>query len=79
MYSNNCYYKGKYFIAFYDESGEEFINCFDSTVNILYYLKKPITRKEKNKLDIQIYNAVKNGSVVHFLDGKPRRIYLIEI
>lgn len=72
-------YRGKYFIAFYDKTGEEFINCFDSIVNILYYLKSPITRQEVEKMRRKVFSAVKNDSLVYFLDGKPRKIYLIEI
>lgn len=78
MYKNG-FYKGKYFIAFYDKDGEEYINSFDSVIQILYYLKKPITRKEIYKLSWTISVALKYDKVVYFLDGKPRRIYLIEI
>ena len=72
-------YRGKYFIAFYDSKGEEFINCFDSITQILYYLKKPINQEEIRKIRYSVYMAVKYDRTVKFLDGKPRKIYLIEI
>ena len=78
MYKNN-YYKGKYFIAFYDKDGEEFVNCFDSVINILYFLKRPITAEEVNKMNVRITKALKYDKCVFFLDGEPRKIFLIEI
>lgn len=79
MYSNNQYYKGKYFIAFYDADGEEFINCFDNIYKILLYINKPTTKENYTNIKNIIYFAVKKNKLVYFLDGKPRRIYLIEI
>ena len=78
MYKTNLY-KGKYYIAFYDEYGEDFIEGFDTVTNILYYLKKDITRENVLKMNQLVYYAIKNNRTVYFLDGKPRKIYLIKI
>ena len=78
MYKSECY-KGKYFIAFYDKDGEEFVNCFDSIYQILTYLKRPCTKKEYNIIHTAIYKALKTDTLIYFLDRQPRKVYLIEI
>ena len=72
-------YKNKYFLAFYDKSGEEFIDCFDSIKDIAKYLKIDVTNKNKmNNLYANIYYAIKENMTTKIL-GKPMKIYLIDI
>ena len=67
-------YKQRYFIAFYDKSGEVFKNCFDSVRDIAKY----INSNNINKIYSEIYYAVKKGKTTSLL-GEPMTVYLIDI
>lgn len=72
-------YKGQYYIAFYDKTGEEFIEIFDNVRQILKYKNQPITRYNVQRLNIELYNSLK--SEFHFtkmLDGTVMTVWLVD-
>lgn len=79
-YGKGCYnlYKGHYHIAFYDKSGENFINIFSTVRDILSYQGKEITRTNVNKLNIQIFRAINwYNHRTTLLDGTMMTIWLV--
>lgn len=73
------YYKGKYFISFYDKTGDLFVAMFDNVRDILKYQGKPITRRNVNLLNVELYRSLKSEE--HFtkiLTGEVMRVYIIE-
>lgn len=74
------FYKGKYFIVFYDKTDERLMYMFDNIREILKFQKKPITRENVNKINVELYRALK--SVEHFctflIKGEALRVYMID-
>lgn len=73
------YYKGEFFIVFYDKTGEEFLYMFDNVRDILRFQKKPITRASVNLINNMLYKALKTENhFVRFLTGDTMRVYIIQ-
>ena len=74
------FYKGRFFIVFYDKTGERPLHMFDNVREILKFQHKDITRKNVNYINILLYRALKSDT--HFtmmLDGRVMRVYTIPI
>lgn len=73
------FYKGSYFLAFYDKTDEELLYVFDNVREILEFQKREVNRQNINQVNVSIYRALKTEE--HFttvLTGKAMRVYLIE-
>lgn len=78
-YGPHKFYKGSYFLAFYDKTGEELLYIFDNAREILKFQKRELTRKNVNQINVSLYRALKTET--HFttiLTGKVMRVYLVE-
>ena len=70
-------YKGKYFIVFYDKTGEQLLYMFDNARDILRFQGKPITRQNVNHVNVRLYRALKTDThFVTFLTGEVMRVYI---
>lgn len=73
------YYKGKYSIAFYDKTGEEYLYGFDNIRDILKFQNKPITRENVGLIKNYLYNALKTDThFVRFLTGEVMTVWIID-
>lgn len=73
------YYKGSFFIVFYDKTDEYLKYSFDNVREILQYLGKPITRKNVNIINIELYRALKTEThFTRFLNNEILRVYIIK-
>lgn len=72
-------YKGKYFIVFYDKTGERNLYSFDNVREILVFQNKQVNRQNINFVNVALYRALK--SETHFttlLTGDVMRVYVID-
>ena len=73
-------YKGKYFIVFYDKTGEELLYMFDNAREILQFQGKPATRQNINYINVRLYRALKTDThFVTFLTGEVMTVYIFDI
>ena len=78
--SNNRPYKNKYYIAFYDRHGEDFVALFDNIHEILNYKNIKFSRAEYNKHMIELYRSLRSDN--HFtkmLTGKLMTVWLVDV
>ena len=74
------YYKGRYFIIFYDETDEIPMYIFNNTKEILTFQKKAITNQNVNQVNVEMYRALKTDThFTRFLTGKLLRVYIIDL
>lgn len=74
------YYKGKYFIVFYDKTGEEIQYIFENVKDILRFMNKEINKENINVINQSIYRALKTDThFVKFLTGKVQTVYIIDV
>lgn len=74
------YYKGQYFIVFYDRSGEWFLHMFNNVKDILRYQHKEITRANILNLDRLLLRALnKENHSTKMLDGTMMKVYIVDI
>ena len=74
------YYKGKFFIVFYDKDDEVLEHMFDNVRDILKYQQQEVNRKSVNKINVELYLALRRkGHFTRMLNGKLLRVYLIKI
>ena len=74
------YYKGKYFIVFYDKSDEKFLYLFNNVREILNFQKKSITTENINLINVELYRALRrNGNLCKFLTGEIMRVYIVDV
>lgn len=80
MRSSKQFYKGKYFIIFYDKTGEIPLYIFDNAREILKFQNKPITKQSINHVNVRLYRALKTDThFVTFLTGEVMRVYIFDI
>lgn len=79
-YGPRQYYKGSFFIIFYDKTDEIPLHIFDNVREILNYQKKELTRHNINQINVELYRALKSGNhFTRFLTGKLMRVYIINL
>lgn len=79
MKSSRDFYKGKYFIVFYDRTDERILYTFDNIKEILKFQKKEINPYNARLLNIELYRALKSDEhFVTFLTGEVMRVYIID-
>ena len=72
-------YKGSFFIVFYDKADEEMKYMFDNVRDILMFMNRPITRKNVNIVNNELYKALKTDThFTRFLTGEVLRVYIIK-
>ena len=72
-------YKGRYFIAFYDKTDQQFLYSFDNVREILQFQGKEVTRQNVNLVNVEIYRALKTDThFTTFLTGDVMRVYIID-
>lgn len=80
MSGSTKYYKGQYFLAFYDKDGEWMKYMFDNIRDILRFQKKALTRQNISRVSVEIYRALRTDShLTRFLTGEWLRVYMIDI
>ena len=73
------FYKGSFFIVFYDKLDEYLLYMFDNVREILTFMGKPITRNNVNLINNEIYRALKTENhFTRFLTGEVLRVYIIK-
>lgn len=73
------FYKGRYFIVFYDKTDEVLEHMFDNVREILKFQKKEITRQNVNLINVELYRALRTKEhITKFLTGEVMRVYIIE-
>lgn len=71
-------YKGKYLIAFYDKTGEDFIAIFNNIRELLQYKKLDVTRENVQTYARYIYYAInQNNHNTRLLDGSTMTVWLV--
>jgi len=75
------YYKSKYYIVFYDSTGEDFIDIFDNVREICNYRGLAVTQYNIKLLTEQlIYALKKDDHSTKMLDGKTvNQVFLVDI
>ena len=74
------FYKGSYFIVFYDKTDENLEYMFDNVRDILKFMKVPVTRGNVCRVNNEIYRALKTDThFIRFLDGQILRVHLVDI
>ncbi len=77
--SSRDFYKGKYFIAFYDKNDEQILYTFDNVREILNFQKKDVNDYNWRLVNIELYRALKSDEhFVTFLTGEAMRVYIID-
>lgn len=72
------YYRGKFFIAFYDKTDEVLLHMFNNVREILTFQGKEITRTNVNLINVELVRALKRDSRnCRFLTGEYMKVYLI--
>lgn len=72
------FYKGQYFLVFYDKTDEYFQYMFDNVRDILKFMDKPLTRTNINQVNVELYRALKSiNHFTRFLTGEVLRVYMI--
>lgn len=77
---SRSFYKGCYFITFYDKNDEFLKYMFDNVREILKFQKKEVSAKNINNVNIEIYRACKTKThATRFLTGETLVLHLIKI
>lgn len=78
------YYRGKFFIVFYENDDETFFRCFDNVREILKYqreeMKKDIEINQKTvrTLNIALYHALRREDHTTHMLGGTKRVYIVD-
>ena len=74
------YYKGKYFLIFYDKTDEIPLYIFNNVREILTFKNKEANKYTVNQINQELYRALRSEEhFVTFLTGKVMRVYMISI
>ena len=78
--SRQKFYKGQYFIVFYDKTDDKLLYMFDNVIEILKFQGKEITRQNVNLVNVELYRALKTENhFVKFLTDEIMRVYIIDM
>ena len=73
------YYKGSFFIVFYDKTDEYLMYMFDNVREILKFMGRPVTKQNVNIINNELYRALKSGThLTRFLNNEILRVYIIK-
>ena len=74
------YYKGKYFLIFYDKTDEIPLYIFNNVREILTFKNKEANKYTVNQINQELYRALRSEEhFVTILTGKVMRVYMISI
>ena len=77
-FNKRSFYKGKYFLVFYDKTDEELLYIFENVRDILKFMGKEITRQNINRINVELYRALRSTEhFCRFLTGEVMRVYMI--
>lgn len=80
MAGTHKFYKGKYFLVFYDKTDEKLMYMFDNIREILKFQKKECTRQNFTKVAVELCRALKSEEhFIRFLTGEVLRVYIIDV
>lgn len=78
-YGPHQYYKGEFFIVFYDKTDENLMYIFDNVREILKFMNKPCTKTNVNLINNELYRALKTDThFTRFLTSEVLRVYIIK-
>lgn len=78
--SPNEYYKGRYYIAFYDATDEFVITVFNNVKQICVYKNRELNKDNINLTHVELYRALKKAECsTRMLDGSLMHIHLIDV
>lgn len=73
-----AFYKGCYFLVFYDKNDEHLMYMFDNVRDILKFMGRPVTRRNVNQVNVELYRALSSDEhFCRFLTGETLRVYMI--
>lgn len=74
------FYKKKYNIVFYDHTDEVYLYSFDNIIQICEFRGMEVNAVNKNLIGCEICNALRRKNhTTKMLDGRPMRVYLIDM
>ena len=74
------YYRGKYYIVFYDKTDEELVYLFDNPREICKQLGWEVNRRNVNTVNVNLFRALKRPDhTTHLFRGKCYRVYIFEL
>lgn len=77
--STHAFYKGKYFICFYDMN-DSFRFMFNNVREILKFKSKECSPKNIRIINVELYRALKSEShITKLLTGELMRVYIINM
>lgn len=80
MIKKREYYKGQYFIVFYDKSDEWLLHMFSNVRELLTFQGKELTRHNILNADKLLMRALnKENHSTRMLDGTFMKVYIIDI
>ena len=73
------YYKGSFFIVFYDKADDNLLYMFDNVREILKFMNKPVTKTNVNIINNELYRALRTEThFTRFLNNQILRVYIIK-
>ena len=76
--NTRSFYKGRFFLVFYDKSDENLKYMFDNVRDILKFMGQEVTRLNVNRVNVELYRALSSkGHFCRFLTGEVLRVYMI--
>ena len=73
------YYKGSFFIVFYDKTDEWIKYIFDNVRDILKFMGKEINRQNVNLINNELYRALKTDThFTRFLTGEVLTVHIVK-
>ena len=80
MSNRRRYYKGQFFIVFYDKNDEWLEYSFDNVREILKFMKRDINTRNINLVNVELYRALKSADhLTKFLTGDFLKVYAIPV
>lgn len=80
MSNKRRYYKGQFFIVFYDKNDEWLEYSFDNVREILKFMKRDINTRNINLVNVELYRALKSADhLTKFLTGDFLKVYAIPV
>lgn len=76
----NPFFKGRYFIVFYAEDNDTFVEYFDNIKEICKYKQLELTPQNLNLVQVELYRALRRDDhSTKMLNGRKMYVYLIDV
>lgn len=73
------YYKGKYFIAFYDYYSDQLYQTFNNVKEIVEYKGREMNKQNINEMNVLLGRVLMQKEPTMFLDGKKCRVFIFDV